>query len=152
MLRQTVTRARIVVLGAEEAEPLLMACVRAGVSGFVGPDGSAHDLVTAIHAAVRGELVCTPRLAGMLLHRVISLTQREAAPQLQVLTPREQQILGSMEDGLSNKQIARRLGIRDATVKSHVHSILGKLGVRRRGEAVARLRNCPASCVPEEAP
>jgi two-component system, NarL family, nitrate/nitrite response regulator NarL len=100
------------------------------------------DVVTAVHSAVRGELVCSPRTAGMLLSRVSSLAAGavRGLPN-ETLTQREQEILDLMSEGRSNKQIARELCIQDATVKNHVHSILGKLGVKRRGEAVAQLQH-----------
>lgn len=139
-LREASPGTRIVALGVPEVEPVVMACARAGVSGFVRMDGSAHEVVTAVHSAVRGELVCSPRTAGMLLSRLRSLAAEEREPPPDALTAREREILALMSQGLSNKQIARRLEIRDATVKNHVHSILGKLGVRRRGEAVAHWR------------
>jgi DNA-binding NarL/FixJ family response regulator len=104
------------------------------VAGFVGLDGSIADVVAAVQSAIRGELECSPRTAGMLLRRV------SAASTLDELTRREREIMRLMTDGLSNKQIARALDIRVATVKNHVHSILGKLGVQRRGEVAAGAR------------
>lgn len=113
-LRQAMPFARVVALGAAETEPVVMACARTGVSGFIGPEGSAHDMVNAIHAAVRGELVCSPRTAALLLHGVLELAGgASAAVPPEALTPREREILGLMSEGLSNKQIARHLGIRD---------------------------------------
>ncbi len=84
-------------------------------------------------------MLCTPRIAALLLRRVAEA----AAPRssgLERLTPRETEIVDLIEQGLSNKQIARRLSIELATVKNHVHNILEKLEVARRGEAVARVR------------
>jgi DNA-binding NarL/FixJ family response regulator len=85
---------------------------------------------------MRGELVCSPRTAGMLLNHV---AKPSSGPDNDVLTPREREIVSLMSEGLSNKHIARQLGIQNATVKSHVHSILSKMHVRRRGEAAAQL-------------
>jgi DNA-binding NarL/FixJ family response regulator len=76
----------------------------------------------------------------MLLSRIGSLAAPGADASGDALTPREQEVMTFVNEGLSNKQIATLLGIRNATVKNHVHSILGKLRVRRRGEAAARLR------------
>ncbi len=93
-------------------------------------DGSVHDLIAAIHAAMHGAL---PGLAGATtpIH-------------LDHLTTTERVVLQAVNDGLSNKEIARDLGVSVPTVKSHVHSLLGKLGVHRRGEAAAIFRQSPA--------
>ena len=138
--RRAMPDVKIVALGVAEIEPVVLACAKAGVSGFVYPQGSANDVVTAVHSAVRGELICSPRTAGMLLSRISSLAAPGSDAAGDALTPREQEIMTFVNEGLSNKQIATLLGIRDATVKNHVHSILGKLRVRRRGEAAAQLR------------
>lgn len=140
LLRRVVPSMKIVALGVAEVEQVVLACAKAGVSGFVYAHGSANDVVTAVHSAVRGELVCSPRTAGMLLHRISSLVGPANDASGDALTPREQEVMTFVNEGLSNKQIATLLGIRDATVKNHVHSILGKLRVRRRGEAAAQLR------------
>src|SRR4051812_30235791 len=107
---------KIVALGVAEVEPVVLACARAGVSGFVYAQGSANDVVAAVHSAVRGELVCSPRTAGMLLNR-ISRQAGTPSDSSDALTPREQEVMTLVTEGLSNKQIAGLLGIRDATVK-----------------------------------
>jgi DNA-binding NarL/FixJ family response regulator len=140
LFRRAMPDVKIVALGVAEIEPVVLACAKAGVSGFVYPQGSASDVVTAVHSAVRGELICSPRTAGMLLNRVSNLGARGADASGDALTPREQEVMTFVNEGLSNKQIATLLGIRDATVKNHMHSILAKLRVRRRGEAAAQLR------------
>ena len=132
---------KIVALGVAEVEQVVMACAKAGVSGFVAPSGSVKDVVAAVHSAVRGELVCSPRMAAMLLNGVSALVARPLADvDNDTLTQREREIVLLMSEGLSNKQIARSLGIQNATVKNHVHSILSKFRVRRRGEVAAQLR------------
>ncbi len=125
---------KVIALVVPEAEEVVIECARAGVAGFVGLDGSIADVVVAVQSAIRGELECSPRTAGMLLRRV------SAASPLDELTRREREIMRLMTDGRSNKQIARALDIRVATVKNHVHSILGKMGVQRRGEVAALAR------------
>jgi DNA-binding NarL/FixJ family response regulator len=108
----------------------------------VSPDGSEQDLVTAIEYALRGELYCSPRVAGFLLQGVATLSRRlpRSGDQL-ALTLREREVLGLLAEGMSNKEIARSLGIGGSTVKNHVHKILQKLEVHRRGEAAVRLRD-----------
>jgi two-component system, NarL family, nitrate/nitrite response regulator NarL len=115
---------------------VVIPCAEAGVSGFVSAGGSASDVVTAVHSAMRGELVCSPRAAGMLLNHAARPSRGQSTD---VLTAREREIASLMSEGLSNKLIARQLGIQNATVKTHVHNILSKMRVRRRGEAAAQL-------------
>lgn len=138
-IRALMPELKIVALGVAEVEHVVMACAEAGVSGFVAPDGSAADVVTAVHSAMRGELVCSPRMAGMLLNRVTThVAKPPTGADHEMLTPREREIGSLMSAGLSNKHIARQLGIQNATVKNHVHSILSKMRVHRRGEAAAQ--------------
>ncbi|HYI49241.1 MAG TPA: response regulator transcription factor [Allosphingosinicella sp.] len=139
-LRRIVPDVKIVALGVAEVDQVVLACAQAGVSGFVYAQGSANDVAAAVHSAVRGELVCSPRTAGMLLNRISGLVAPAKDISGDALTPREHEIMMFVNEGLSNKQIAALLGIRDTTVKNHVHSVLGKLRVRRRGEAAAQLR------------
>jgi two-component system, NarL family, nitrate/nitrite response regulator NarL len=140
-IRGSMPATKVVALGVAEVEQAVMACASAGVSGFVTPGGSINDVVAAVHAAVRGELVCSPRTAAMLLRRVGLLNGRPPADtDKSSLTQREQDIVLLLNDGLSNKQIARSLNIQNATVKNHVHTILSKLRISRRGEVAAQLR------------
>jgi DNA-binding NarL/FixJ family response regulator len=132
---------RIVVLGVLETDKNLLACAEAGVAGYVPRDASLPDLITAIENAARGELRCPPQIAATLLRQ---LAQRAAGPgdlpPRAPLTAREAEIVRFIEQGLSNKEIAVRLGIQVATVKNHVHNLLEKLRVHHRDEAAARLR------------
>lgn len=128
----------IVVLGVGDAEQDQLACVEAGVAGLVSRDAAIDDLVVALESAARGELQCTPQFAGSLLRRVAALAAaREPAPPVDRLTVRESQIVKLLEQNLSNKEIAVRLGIEVATVKNHVHNLLEKLQLHRRTD-VAR--------------
>lgn len=132
----------VVALGVPEIEGEVIACAEAGISGYVPRDGSVADLITAVKNAVQGELTCSPRIARDLLRHVALLAaervEREQRPWR--LTPREMEIAELVERGLSNKEIARELYIEISTVKNHVHSILERMNVQRRGEAAARLR------------
>jgi len=133
---------RIVVLGPaddDRAERVLGA-LEAGAAGYVTRESTLTELFAAIEAVGRGNLVCSPEVAGGLRRRVASLANtRSSAPGLEALTRREQQIARLVADGLSNKEIALQLHIELPTVKNHVHRILEKLQVRRRGEAAAHV-------------
>jgi two-component system nitrate/nitrite response regulator NarL len=131
-------RTPVVALGVDEGEPEMLACVEAGVAGLVSRDASFEELVATIESAARGEVHCSPRFAGTLVRRVAALAAgREAPAPTDRLTAREYQIVGLLEQSLSNKEIAVQLGIEVATVKNHVHNLLEKLQVQRRTD-VAR--------------
>lgn len=130
---------RILALAmAPESDDEILEAAEAGIAGYVPPEAGVDELIAAVEHAARGEILCTPRMAGTLARRVASLAAVPASPPpVSTLTAREQEVLALLNIGLSNKQIARQLSIRLATVKNHVHSILAKLNVKRRGEAVA---------------
>ena len=124
-----------ITLGETEAE--VVALAEAGVAGYVLADGSLDDLLVAVESAARGELYCPPRVAFTLLRRVgalaaqIKAEERTEGP-LSALTQREWEILHLVDQGMSNKEIARHQGIELATAKNHVHNILTKLHVHKR--------------------
>lgn len=133
--------ARVVVHAAVERDSEVIAYAEAGVSGYVPRSADAATLVETIEAVDRGDTLCSPHLAAVLLRRVALLaTERSRGHVRSSLTLRELEVVGLIERGLSNKEIALSLGIEVATVKNHVHNILDKLGVRRRSDAVAALR------------
>jgi two-component system, NarL family, nitrate/nitrite response regulator NarL len=140
--------AKVVAFAVSEIDHLLIACAEAGIAGYVGRDGSEEDLVAAVECALRGELYCSKRIAGVLSRHVAILSAQSSRPdQHTCLTPREHQVLNLVGEGMSNKEIGRALRIGDATVKNHVHNILEKLQVHRRGEAAATFRRPAAARV-----
>jgi DNA-binding NarL/FixJ family response regulator len=148
-LNSSLPDAKLVAFAVSEVDHVILACAEAGISGYVAPTGSEQDLIAAIGSALRGELYCSPRIAHLLFRRVGALSARlVGAPEAEPLTRRERQILDLVGDGMSNKEIGRALRISNATVKNHVHNILEKLQVDRRGQAVARLRTAPQADAP----
>ena len=139
-LRQVLPEVKIVAVAVAEIDQEIIACAEAGVSGYVSCSGSVKDVVAAVHRAVRGELLCSPRTAALLFSRIAILSPRPSAAAENILTRREYEVLMLLQEGLSNKEIACCLRIGNATVKNHVHNILAKLQVRRRGEAAAQTR------------
>lgn len=134
---------RIVAFAVGDDEGDAVACAEAGVSAFVERTASLDQLVAAVVRCMQGELTLSPRTAAALFRRVASLSHPASSVGNVVsgeLTSREAQILGLVRNGLSNKQIGAQLGIRLSTVKNHVHHLLDKLGVSRRGEAAALVR------------
>jgi DNA-binding NarL/FixJ family response regulator len=137
-VREAVQRVKIVAFALDELDQGVIACAEAGVSAFVGRDGSQQDLLRAIYQAKRGEFSISPRSATLLLGHIAELADtRLRPPSSGNLTRRERQILPFIQRGLSNKEIARQLSVEAATVKNHIHNILGKLQLRRRAEIVA---------------
>lgn len=130
----------LIALAVGESEQEIIACAEAGADGFVTRDASIKDLTQTIRASMKGELRCSPRIARSLFHHVRVLANQSNGGPVSGLTGREDEILDLIAQGFSNKRIARSLGIEVATVKNHVHSILGKLGVSCRGEAAAKRR------------
>lgn len=137
---------RVVAFAVDDArEAEVLACAEAGVAGWVGRDASAQEMVEVVMRAARGELLCSARTAALLSRRLAVLARERRAPApapapAAHLTPREAEIGELLCRGVSNKQIARTLGLQLTTVKNHVHNILEKLGVRSRAEAGAVLR------------
>ncbi|PYP59197.1 MAG: DNA-binding response regulator [Gemmatimonadetes bacterium] len=140
-IRQCVPETKLVALSVAETDADVCACAEAGVTGYVPRDASLNDLIATLESAERGEALCSPRMAGSLLRRLAELASAlPLGPTAARLTPRESEIMRLLDDGLANKDIARRLGIEVATVKNHVHNILDKLQVHRRAEAAAIMR------------
>jgi len=133
---------KVVAFGVGETATELLALAAAGVAGYVRNDAAPDDVVRVVLSAMRGELVCSPRAAATLYNH-LALLSRDSCDESSSssLSKRELQIAVLLDRGLSNKEIARALGIQATTVKNHVHNILDKLNVRRRGEAAARLRS-----------
>jgi len=124
-----------------DEERQALRCAEAGVAAFVTGEATGEQLLAAILDVGRGEFSCSPRISALLVERVRTLSQSAAAPTPHAhLTPRERAIADLVAEGLSNKEIAARLGIELCTVKNHVHHILEKLQVARRTQAAARVR------------
>jgi two-component system, NarL family, nitrate/nitrite response regulator NarL len=131
---------RIVALGMAENEAEVLNCAQIGIAGYVTREASIDDMLDAVEATARGEVHCSPKIAGSLFRRIAALsTERANGSTPNALTARESQILRLLQQGMSNKMISRSLGIELPTVKNHVHSILAKLGIHRRTEAISLL-------------
>jgi two-component system, NarL family, nitrate/nitrite response regulator NarL len=140
-LAATMPGARVVALTVPDREHELVTYAEAGVHGLVTVEASLDELVAAIETAARGEALCSPSVVAALMRRLAAHARgRPVEAPAVVLTRREFEIIELIDEGLSNKQIAQRLRIELPTVKNHVHHILEKLGVHRRGEAVALVR------------
>jgi DNA-binding NarL/FixJ family response regulator len=133
------TEARIVILTTFDLDEYVYEALRAGASGFVLKDAQPAQLVEAIRVVARGEALLAPTVTRRLLDRfahALPDAPGEPPPELASLTERELEVLGMLASGLSNAELAERLFLSEATVKTHVSSILRKLGLRDRVQAV----------------
>jgi len=129
-------RARVLVLTTFDLDEYVYAAIRAGASGFLLKDVEPAALVDAIRVVAAGNSLFGPEATQRLLDQFAQPASSERAEELEQLTDREREILSLMAHGLSNAELAERLYLTEATVKSHVSSIFRKLGVRDRVQAV----------------
>jgi DNA-binding NarL/FixJ family response regulator len=131
--------AKVLILTTFGLDEYIVEALRAGASGFLLKDAPVDELVGAIRAVAAGEAQLSPAVTRRLLDQV---ARRLPAPVsatvggLDELTPREREVLQLMAGGLSNAEIAAALFVSEATVKTHVSAVLGKLGLRSRIQAV----------------
>ncbi|HEX5769321.1 MAG TPA: response regulator transcription factor [Nocardioidaceae bacterium] len=131
-------RARVLVLTLSEDDADVFAAVRIGAMGYLVKGVAADQVVSAIAALAAGHAVFGPGLAGRMLD---FFARSPAQPQFPELSAREQEVLGHLAQGLSNLQIAELLVISPVTVRNHVTSILAKLQLTNRREAMLRYRD-----------
>lgn len=132
---------KIIVLTYSGDEGKVYECVRLGVEGFVSNNDSFEDLKNCINAVLNGDFRYPSGVARSLAKRMSTgVVDTAVNNPLAVLTSRQSNVLKLLAKGLSNKEIARSLGIEVATVKNHVHDILDKLNVPSRFKAAAMLR------------
>jgi RNA polymerase sigma factor (sigma-70 family) len=128
---------RVLVLTTFDLDEYVYAAVRAGASGFLLKDVRPADLVDAIRLVADGNALLGPTVTRRLLERFAGTETRGNAEQaVSALTEREREILRLVASGMSNAELAQALVLSEATVKSHVSSVLRKLGVRDRVQAV----------------
>ena len=131
----------ILVLGVKESPEEVIACAKVGASNYITRRNSGSDLVQTIMDTVRGEMRCSPAIAGSLFRQVGVLhTSGGGVDYGYNLTNRELEVARLIDKGLSNKEIAAHLFIEVSTVKNHVHNLIEKLNVRRRGQVVSHIR------------
>ena len=136
-MREYKITSRIVVLTVSEHKEDVAAMFRAGADGYLLKDMEPEELMGKVAEAAHGRLVVDDRLAEVLASVLRPI--EEERNKLDNLTPKEQEVLHLLAEGLANKMIARRMGISEGTVKVHVKRLLKKLGVRSRVEAAVWL-------------
>jgi DNA-binding NarL/FixJ family response regulator len=130
-LRERGSATHVVVLTTYADDRSVVEALRAGARGFLTKDAGAEEIERAIAAVVRGEAAIDPAVQH---HLVEAVAGRPELPD--GLTPREAEVLALIADGLSNGEIATRLFVSEATVKSHVNHLFAKTGARDRAQAV----------------
>jgi DNA-binding NarL/FixJ family response regulator len=135
--------ARVLILTTFDLDEYAFSALRAGASGFVLKDVPVDELARAIRSVANGDAVVSPRITRRLLDVYATHlpdpsagTTGRAQAALDQLTPREREVLRAVAAGLSNTEIADQLVVSDATVKTHVGSLLAKLNLRNRVQAV----------------
>jgi len=145
-LHQEAPEVKVIILGMIDLTDEIMSCIEAGAAGYVLKEASFENLVETIRSIHRGESFCSPQMTASLFTRIAELADQRM-PKLPAssikLTGRELEIINLIAEGLTNKEIAKRLFIETQTVKNHIHNILDKLQLYNRLEAVqyARERN-----------
>ena len=124
-IRRDVPRAKIVIVSGSAPSEHVHRALKAGAQGYLLKDAAPSTLVSAVRSVIAGQRVVPPHIAH-------ELAERAYQPDL---SPREHDVLSLIVGGLANKEIAARLAVSEATVKTHVAHILGKLGVEDRTQA-----------------
>jgi two-component system nitrate/nitrite response regulator NarL len=140
-IRAEAPNSEVVVLTASDAEENLLAAIRAGASGYLLKTEPPEQIATFLRGVVRGEAALSGGVARRLLDRVREGGRLDGIPEeiTRVLSAREVEVLLLLDEHLGTDEIAQRLFISEHTVRSHVKSLLRKLGVSSRREALERL-------------
>ncbi|MER5839594.1 response regulator transcription factor [Streptomyces prasinus] len=130
--------ADVLVLTTFDLDEYVFGALRAGASGFLLKNTEAKDLIEAVRTVARGEGIVAPAVTRRLIAEFVAKPARASTADpavLDSLTRREREVLACLGEGLSNAGVAERLDMAEATVKTHVSRLLGKLGLRSRVQA-----------------
>jgi DNA-binding NarL/FixJ family response regulator len=128
---------RVVILTTFDLDEYLFEALRAGASGFLMKNAPANDLVKAVRIVASGDALLAPEVTARVIAGFVQRGPRtSAASRLALLSPREREVLVLVTSGAANAEIAQALFVSEATVKTHIGSILAKLGLRDRVAAV----------------
>jgi DNA-binding NarL/FixJ family response regulator len=130
---------QIIILTTYHIDEAVYGALRAGASGFLLKDAAPDEVVSAIRAVAAGEGWLDPAVTRRLLTEFAARPEQHkpSSAEMQLLTPREREVLALLARGLSNADVAGRLFISEATVKTHLARVMMKLGVREKAQAVA---------------
>ncbi|MFE9606897.1 response regulator [Streptomyces hokutonensis] len=136
-LRDQMPELAVLMLTSFDDEDALLDAIMAGASGYVLKQIKGSDLVSAVRTVASGQSMLDPATTARLMRslRAEPAQTPEMAPELASLSPREREILALIGDGLTNREIGKRLYLSEKTVKNHISRLLAKLGVQRRVQA-----------------
>jgi DNA-binding NarL/FixJ family response regulator len=130
------SRTRVLIMTTFDLDEYVFSALRAGASGFLLKDVPRAQLVDAVHIVAGGDALLSPRVTTRLIERFVREPTEHPTGPISSLTEREREVLRAIADGMTNHEIAERLIVSDATIKTHVARLLAKLGVRDRVQAV----------------
>jgi len=137
IVKKEFSQAKVIVMDLTPAQGDVLEFVKAGASGFILKDATLDDFLATIRSVAEGGKVLPPILNGSLFTQIIENAINRGRTNLHKairMTKREQEVIGLISDGLSNKEIAKRLHVAIYTIKSHVHNIMEKLTLHTRLE------------------
>lgn len=140
---------KIIVIAVPENNDNFLLCAESGITGYLTKESSVEELINAIEMVNKGDLYCPRSITQYIMDSIkhkhsnnqVGEMKLTYSKLLNILTQRETQIVKLLAEGLSNKQIAKRLTIELSTVKNHVHNILVKMDVESRAQVVCLLRD-----------
>jgi DNA-binding NarL/FixJ family response regulator len=127
---------RVLVLTTYDLDEYVYRALRAGASGFMLKDAPPEQLIEGVRVIARGDSLLAPQVTRRLIAEFVRRPEQRLEPRLEQLTPRERDVLSLVARGLSNREIAQKLGVGEATVRTHVGNVLAKLQLRDRVQAV----------------
>jgi len=127
---------RVLVLTTYDLDEYVYRALRAGASGFILKDAPPEQFIEGVRVIARGDALLAPQVTRRLIAEFVRRPEQRLEPRLEQLTSREREVLGLVARGLSNGEIARELGVGEATVRTHVGNVLAKLALRDRVQAV----------------
>ncbi|MCG3750563.1 MULTISPECIES: response regulator transcription factor [Amycolatopsis] len=127
---------RVLILTVFDLDEYVYRALRAGAAGFLLKDSPPETLISGIQAVARGDMLFGPTITRRLVEAYTSAPPAEPAPELSGLTEREREVLRLVGTGMPNAEIAARLLVSEATVKTHLNRLMPKLGISSRAQAV----------------
>jgi DNA-binding NarL/FixJ family response regulator len=136
LVKKNFSASKIIIMDLIPLQADVLEFVQAGVSGFILKDATVNDFLKTIRSVVKGLQVLPPNLTGSLFSQIVELAVNKSNPSDLIesvrMTKREKQVIESISEGHTNKEIAQELHLSTYTVKSHVHNILEKLALSTR--------------------
>jgi DNA-binding NarL/FixJ family response regulator len=136
-IRSACPETSVLILTSFGTEEAVLASLMAGASGFLLKNAGRATLLQAVRTLASGQSLLDPAVTRGVMHRLVELTARVGPAEVAQLSEREREVLRLVAEGLTNRAIAERLVISEATARNHVSHILEKLGLSRRSQAAA---------------